>query len=64
MNIHTAAAQFKLTDSTVRVRSTGETGSYWGCDAVPPTSVTLIVLRGSERTLVDFPVEDLEVLAD
>ena len=62
MDIHTAAAQFKLTDSTVRVRSTGETGSYWGCDTIPARRVTLVVQRGCERTLADFAVEDVEVL--
>ena len=64
MDVHTAAAQFKLTNSTIRVRSTGETGSYWGCDAIPPTSVTIKQGSGLSMTLRDFAVEEVEVVVE
>jgi hypothetical protein len=61
MDIHAAATEFKLVNNTVRVRSTGEVGDFWGCDTVPPTRVTLVVQRLGERTLADFDVEDVEL---
>ena len=51
----------RLVGNTVRVRSTGEVGRFWGCDTVPPRRVTLVVERLGERSLVDFAVEDVEL---
>ena len=62
MDVHTATKKFKLADSTIRVKTTGETGKYWGCDSVPPNFVTMVVQQGDGQTLLEFAVDEVEIL--